>query len=171
MQCQEAGQKRWTSWQIRLDLFLECGNFANLLLTRSILRSHLPASWLLPTNQALPLGGHQTESQSRLDTIRAKHVFGWIDRYLLQSETFDEYLTNIDTFFTINCFDWDKDGAHDLIGSLSTTLREFTFGPVQLPLVDPAMVGRYFCYFFFFLYSLFSSFFFLFYRFPFVNNS
>jgi hypothetical protein len=48
-----------------------------------------------------------------------------------------------DTFFTINCFDWDKDGSHDLIGSLHTTLREFTFGPVQMPLVDPEMVGKY----------------------------
>ncbi len=50
--------------------------------------------------------------------------------------------TTLDTFFTINCYDWDKDGSHDLIGTISTTLREFTFGSVQIALVDPEHQGR-----------------------------
>lgn len=32
---------------------------------------------------------------------------------------------------------------HSLIGSLTTTFREFTFGPVQIALINPRKVGRY----------------------------
>ncbi len=48
-----------------------------------------------------------------------------------------------DTVFTVNCYDWDKDGSHDLIGSFETTLRDFSFGPMQVALVNPAKLGRY----------------------------
>ena len=48
----------------------------------------------------------------------------------------------LDALITINCYDWDKDGGHDLIGSLSTTLRDFTFGPMAMAFINPAKVGR-----------------------------
>jgi Ca2+-dependent lipid-binding protein len=48
----------------------------------------------------------------------------------------------IDTLFTINCYDWDKDGGHDLIGTLTTTLRDLTFGPTAIALINPSKVGR-----------------------------
>lgn len=48
----------------------------------------------------------------------------------------------LDGEFTITCFDWDKDGGHDLIGTVTTTLREFSLGPVTLALVNPSKVGR-----------------------------
>jgi hypothetical protein len=49
----------------------------------------------------------------------------------------------IDGEITITCYDWDKDGAHNLIGTVTTNLREFSLGPVALALVNPAKVGRY----------------------------
>ena len=49
----------------------------------------------------------------------------------------------MDGEITFNCFDFDKDGSHALIGSHTTTLREFTFGlPAKLPLVNQEKVGR-----------------------------
>ena len=53
-----------------------------------------------------------------------------------------EDVGGMDGLFTIACFDWDADGGHDLIGIASTTFREFTFGSVQLALVDPEKAGR-----------------------------
>ncbi len=50
---------------------------------------------------------------------------------------------NLDTLFTISCYDWDADGGHDLIGKFTTNLREFTFGSAQFALVNPDKVGRY----------------------------
>jgi hypothetical protein len=29
----------------------------------------------------------------------------------------------------VECYDWDKDGGHDLIGVFSTTLKELQRGP------------------------------------------
>src|SRR5271163_531304 len=52
-------------------------------------------------------------------------------------------LGGLDSLLTIDCYDWEKDGANQLIGSLTTTLREFMFGPVQLALVNPEKVGKY----------------------------
>jgi C2 domain len=52
-------------------------------------------------------------------------------------------INGIDVPFTITCYDWDKDGSHDFIGSLSTTLRELSLGPVLLPLINPVKVGKY----------------------------
>jgi hypothetical protein len=52
-------------------------------------------------------------------------------------------LGGIDEPFVIDCYDWDADGVHSLIGKLTTTFREFTFGPVQLALINPRKFGRY----------------------------
>lgn len=68
----------------------------------------------------------------------------------------------IDGEFTVNCYDWNKDGAHALIGnikryllsirhlfnlfcigSVTTTLWEFTLGWAHLALINPAKVGRF----------------------------
>lgn len=49
----------------------------------------------------------------------------------------------LDGEFTVSCYDWEKDGAHILIGELTITLREFIFGPFQYPLINPDKVGRY----------------------------
>lgn len=49
----------------------------------------------------------------------------------------------MDALFTIRCFDWDANGAHDLIGECETTIRDLTLGPVQLALVNPNKRGRY----------------------------
>lgn len=49
----------------------------------------------------------------------------------------------IDGEFTITVFDWEKDGAHVVIGKHTTTLREFTFGPFQYPLINVEKAGRY----------------------------
>ena len=38
--------------------------------------------------------------------------------------------------FTITCYDWDKDGAHELIGTITTNLLEISLGPVTLALVN-----------------------------------
>ncbi|KAH3756955.1 hypothetical protein Pelo_11264 [Pelomyxa schiedti] len=44
----------------------------------------------------------------------------------------------VDSPFTITVYDWDADGAHDLIGRLTTTYREWMFGPYQQALVNPS---------------------------------
>ena len=49
----------------------------------------------------------------------------------------------LDTVFTINCYDWDADGSHDLIGRVSTSLRDFTFGPFDVALKNPEKEGKY----------------------------
>ncbi|XP_074644535.1 copine-8-like isoform X2 [Tubulanus polymorphus] len=36
-----------------------------------------------------------------------------------------------DRLIKVECFDWDRDGGHDLIGEFSTTIRELTRGPGQ----------------------------------------
>ncbi len=48
----------------------------------------------------------------------------------------------LDAEFNITCFDWEKDGAHVLVGSITTNLREFSFGPVHLPFIHPEKAGR-----------------------------
>lgn len=48
----------------------------------------------------------------------------------------------LDTEFTINCLHWDKEGGHQVIGCISTTLREFTLGPLQLPLVSDKAASK-----------------------------
>lgn len=52
----------------------------------------------------------------------------------------------LDSNFTIDCYDWEKDGANQLIGSLTTTVRDFMFGPVQIALINPEKVGKYVTY-------------------------
>ncbi|KAH3758188.1 hypothetical protein Pelo_9897 [Pelomyxa schiedti] len=42
----------------------------------------------------------------------------------------------LDSPFTVVVYDWDRDGGHDRIGSLQTTLREWTFGPYQQELLE-----------------------------------
>lgn len=37
----------------------------------------------------------------------------------------------------------DADGVHDLIGKLTTTFREFTFGPFDFGLINKNKEGRY----------------------------
>jgi hypothetical protein len=49
----------------------------------------------------------------------------------------------LDGEFTFICYDWEKDGAHVEIGRFTTTLREFTFGPFQFPLINIEKAGRY----------------------------
>lgn len=49
----------------------------------------------------------------------------------------------LDGPITISCYDWESDGSNPLIGSLTTTCREFTFGPVQLPLINSSKSSRY----------------------------
>lgn len=49
---------------------------------------------------------------------------------------------DLDTVFTINCYDWDVDGSHDLIGRVTTTLRDFTFGAFDVALVNPEKAGK-----------------------------
>ncbi len=49
----------------------------------------------------------------------------------------------MDGLFTVECYDWDADGRHDLIGKVTTTFREFTFGSTQLALLDPEKIGKY----------------------------
>jgi hypothetical protein len=48
----------------------------------------------------------------------------------------------LDTEFTINCLHWDKDGGHQFIGCIRTTLREFTLGPLQLPLLSVKQAAK-----------------------------
>ncbi len=43
----------------------------------------------------------------------------------------------LDTEFTVECYDWDADGGHDLIGKAITTLREWTFPGTSLALIHP----------------------------------
>lgn len=52
-------------------------------------------------------------------------------------------LGGLDASFTIDCYDWEKGGANQLIGSVTTTIRDFMFGPVQLALINPDKVGKY----------------------------
>ncbi len=66
-----------------------------------------------------------------------------------KSPTWDTPLTirlsdvgGMDGQFTIRAYDWDKDGSHPLIGTHTTSLREFTFGPLLVPLVNPEKAGR-----------------------------
>ncbi len=54
-----------------------------------------------------------------------------------------EDVGGLDSEITFDCYDWEADGSNPLIGSLTTTLREFMFGPVQLPLVHPNKKGGY----------------------------
>jgi len=42
-----------------------------------------------------------------------------------------------DTPFTIFVKDWDRDGSHDTIGCLKTSLREWSFGSFQQALFEP----------------------------------
>ena len=48
-----------------------------------------------------------------------------------------------DTLFTIRCFDWDANGAHQLIGECKISLRDLSLGSVQLALINPNKQGRY----------------------------
>lgn len=43
----------------------------------------------------------------------------------------------MDSPFTIRVLDWDADGAHDVIGSMKTTLREWSFGAYRQSLKEP----------------------------------
>lgn len=77
------------------------------------------------------------------------------ERFMLATDD----VGGIDGKFTVNVYDWNKDGAHQLIGishfinqentkylgvgSVTTSLWEFSLGSVQLPLINPAKVGRY----------------------------
>jgi hypothetical protein len=47
-----------------------------------------------------------------------------------------------DTLFTILCFDWDANGAHQLIGECKISLRDVSLGSVQLALINPDKQGR-----------------------------
>lgn len=47
----------------------------------------------------------------------------------------------IDKPFAISVFDWDLNGSHDLIGSLTTTIREWSFGPWQQAILDGGNQG------------------------------
>jgi hypothetical protein len=51
-------------------------------------------------------------------------------------------LGGIDKPFHIQVLDCDADGNHALIGSVTTTLREWTFGVYQEGLVNSSKVGR-----------------------------
>eukprot|EP01125_Pyxidicula_operculata_P016134 TRINITY_DN5524_c0_g1_i1.p1 TRINITY_DN5524_c0_g1~~TRINITY_DN5524_c0_g1_i1.p1 ORF type:complete len:3569 (+),score=897.31 TRINITY_DN5524_c0_g1_i1:81-10787(+) len=53
-----------------------------------------------------------------------------------------EALGSIDTPFEISVWDHDDDGSNDLIGKVSTTLREWMFGPFSVPLINEAHLGR-----------------------------
>ena len=48
-----------------------------------------------------------------------------------------EDVGGLDTEFVINVYDWDMDGGHDLIGNVTTTLREWTFGSIQQSILSP----------------------------------
>lgn len=48
----------------------------------------------------------------------------------------------MDGEFTINFYDWEKNGAHVQIGRHTTTLREFTFGPFEYPIINVEKAGR-----------------------------
>jgi Ca2+-dependent lipid-binding protein len=52
-------------------------------------------------------------------------------------------LLGLDGEFTISCYDWDRDGTHDLIGRSVVNLRELLLGPVQLALRDPERENQY----------------------------
>jgi len=45
----------------------------------------------------------------------------------------------------VNVFDFDKNGGHDLIGSLRTTFREWTFGAFEFPLTR-SQGDKYTCF-------------------------
>ncbi len=49
-------------------------------------------------------------------------------------------IEGIDSYFLVQCYRWNKDGAHELIGAARTTLREFTLGAAQLALQSPEKV-------------------------------
>jgi len=51
-------------------------------------------------------------------------------------------LGGYDIPFSIEVYDWDADGGHDLIGKFKTTLRELSCAPIDLPLVNPESSGR-----------------------------
>lgn len=44
---------------------------------------------------------------------------------------------NENTVLFIECFDWDKDGKHDLIGDFKTTYAEIKSGKRQFELIHP----------------------------------
>jgi len=105
-----------------------------------------------------------------------KDVFGKSDPYIVinqkvngilvpvhQTETIMNTLEPVWKPFTLNlqklcgsdmdrpvifeCFDWDKHGQHDLIGSTETTVGHLAqlateFSPVQLPLINPKKAGK-----------------------------
>ena len=54
-----------------------------------------------------------------------------------------DFCLGLDGEFTISCYDWDRDGTHDLIGRSVVNIRELLLGPVQLGLRDPERVHEY----------------------------
>ncbi len=49
----------------------------------------------------------------------------------------------------ITCYDYNKDGKHDVIGECVLTLRETLVGSLTLPLINPTKKGRFVLPFFF----------------------
>ena len=50
-------------------------------------------------------------------------------------------LTFVSRLMKVECFDWDKDGGHDLIGVFSTTMRELTRGPGDFNTYEVGVLG------------------------------
>ena len=55
-------------------------------------------------------------------------------------------LGGFDGVFTLTVFDYDKNGDHDEIGSIVTTLREWSFGEYKVALINSEKENKYdFC--------------------------
>ncbi len=48
-----------------------------------------------------------------------------------------------DAPITVVVWDYDSDGSHALIGTTVTSLRDLSYGPYQLGLINEKKVGRY----------------------------
>lgn len=84
-----------------------------------------------------PPGYSQQIKLYRSDVVKKNRSPEWVPFELSTSA-----VGGLDIPLTINCYDWDKNGGHDLIGSLTTTLRDFSFGSMASALVNPAKLGR-----------------------------
>ncbi len=51
-------------------------------------------------------------------------------------------LGGIDGIFTFTVWDYDKNGSHDTIGTIVTTLREWSFGEYKVALINDEKVGK-----------------------------
>jgi len=49
----------------------------------------------------------------------------------------------LDSPFRVTVYDWDKRGKHDLVGTIKTTLRQWSFGEFRMPLTKDGSKGAF----------------------------